>query len=107
MGVTRPICCARSSKRELKRSGKLAPAGSEGEARGDKAETDDHIPGTDTRDWVLGVGDVIGDDPGETGDEGANHRRCKPTWGFEWATRLLLLEHRLVLVADLDLLADL
>ena len=62
---------------------KLAPAGSEGKATCDETKPDNHIPGTDTGNRVLGVGDVVGNDPAESAQKGANHRRREPAWRFE------------------------
>ena len=60
----------------------LAPAGGEREADGNKREADDHIPGADIRNWIEGLGDIEGNDPGETEQEGADHDWGEPTWAL-------------------------
>ena len=41
----------------------LAPARCKGETDPDEGKPDDHIPGSDSRDWVIGLGKVKNDDP--------------------------------------------
>jgi hypothetical protein len=41
----------------------LAPAGSQREADTNKAKANDHVPSTDTWDWVLGLSYVESHDP--------------------------------------------
>ena len=65
------------------KAGELAPLGRQREADADKGEADNHVPGADSRNWVLGLGDVESHDPEEADEEGGNHRRSEPTRALE------------------------
>ena len=43
---------------------RLAPFGGEAEATSDKTKANHHIPSPDMRDGILGVADVVSNDPG-------------------------------------------
>lgn len=62
----------------------LAPLSCEGKTQSNKAKADDHIPGTDMWDWILGSADVINDDPDQAKDEGADHGWCQPLRALSW-----------------------
>ena len=57
------------------KAGELAPLGRQREADADKGESNDHIPRADSRNWVLSLGDVEGDDPEEADKEICDHDR--------------------------------
>jgi len=56
----------------------LTPFGRQREADADKGKANDHIPGVDSRNWVLCLGDVIGNDPEEADEEIGDHDRGQP-----------------------------
>ena len=62
----------------------LAPFGCQGEPGGNKAKANDHIPGSNMRNWVLGSRDVEDNDPDQTGDKGAHHCWGEPLWALGW-----------------------
>lgn len=57
------------------KEGELAPLGRQREADADKGKANDHIPGTDSWDWVLCLRDVEDDDPEEADKEIGDHDR--------------------------------
>ena len=56
----------------------LTPLGRQREADADKGESNDHIPRPDTRNWILSLRDVEGDDPEEADEEIGDHDRGQP-----------------------------
>ena len=56
----------------------LTPLGRQREADADKGKANDHIPRPDTRNWILSLRDVEGDDPEEADEEIGDHDRCQP-----------------------------
>jgi len=56
----------------------LTPFGRQREADADKGKANDHIPGVDSRNWVLCLRDVIGNDPEEADKEISDHDRGQP-----------------------------
>lgn len=56
----------------------LAPLRRQAEAQGDKAKTNDHIPGSDIRNGVLGRRYIKDDDPNQACNESADHGGSKP-----------------------------
>ena len=60
------------------KAGELTPLGRQREADADKGKANDHIPGVDSRNWVLSLRDVIGDDPEEADEEIGDHDRGQP-----------------------------
>ena len=64
---------AKESKERL-----LAPLGRQREADADEGESNDHIPRADSRNWILSLRDVEGDDPEEADEEISDHDRGQP-----------------------------
>jgi len=64
-----PKAAKGSRKREL------APLRRQREADADEGESNDHIPRADSRNWILSLGDVEGDDPEEADKEICDHDR--------------------------------
>ena len=60
------------------KAGELAPLGRQREADANKGESNDHIPRADSRNWVLSLRDVKGDDPEEADQEVGDHDRGQP-----------------------------
>ena len=60
------------------RKRELTPLGRQREADADKGESNDHIPRTDARNWILSLRDVEGDDPEEADEEIGDHDRGQP-----------------------------
>ena len=56
----------------------LAPAGCQGETDADEGKPNEHVPSSDTRDWVCSLGQVENYDPKEAKEEGADHYRGEP-----------------------------
>jgi len=59
-------------------AGELTPFGRQREADADKGKADDHVPCIDSWNWVLSLGDVIGNDPEEADEEIGDHDRDQP-----------------------------
>ena len=66
------------------KAGELAPLGRQREADADKGEADNHVPGADSRNWVLGLGDVESHDPEEPDEEIGDHDRGEPRRALQW-----------------------
>ena len=56
----------------------LTPLRCQREADADKGESNDHIPRSDARNWILSLRDVEGDDPEEADKEIGDHDRDQP-----------------------------
>ena len=76
------------------KAGELTPLGRQREADADKGESNDHIPRSDARNWILSLRDVEGDDPEEADKEIGDHDRDQPRWTLErsmWLSGVNLL----------------
>ena len=56
----------------------LTPLGRQREADANEGESNDHIPSANSRNWILSLRDVEGDDPEEADEEIGDHDRGQP-----------------------------
>ena len=56
----------------------LTPLGRQRKADADEGESNDHIPRADSRNWILGLRNVEGDDPEKADEEISDHDRGQP-----------------------------
>jgi len=61
----------------------LAPLSREAKTNCNKAETNDHVPCTDARDWVGSLADVEDHDPEQADKEASDHYWREPRWALE------------------------
>ena len=84
----------------------LTPLGRQREADADKGESNDHIPRSDARNWILSLRDVEGDDPEEADKEIGDHDRDQPRWTLERSVWLCCVDLLFVSVGFLNLLTQ-
>ena len=82
---------------------RLSPFSREAESNPHEAKADNHVPGSDTWDWITSLSHIEDDDPEEADQEIGDHNRGQPAWALKRAAWLGIVNQLIVSVALLDL----